>query len=438
MKPNIIFYFSDQQRWDTLNSVLMPNVWNLGEEGLFFENSFTCQPVCGPARACLQTGQYATENHCYWNGIALNENTKTLADYFNDNGYDTAYIGKWHLASDRYPGIGIHCEKTAVPKKRQGGYKYWRAADILEFTSHGYDGYVFDENGNRLDFTGYRADCINDFAIEYIDKHNNDKPFFMFVSQLEPHHQNDTGHFEGPTDIIDKFRDYPLPEDLTFLKGDYKKEYPDYLAAIHTLDKNVGKLVKALKDKGLYDNTVIVYTSDHGCHFKTRNSEYKRSCHDSSIHTPLVFGGGAIKKSDPTDCLASLIDIPPTLLSLADIEIPECYSGNILPVVNKKVPERDCVFVQISESHIGRAVRTKKWKYSARAIGSGWHKPKAIHYFDDYLYDMENDSHEKNNLANNEKYESIISQMRDLLAREMINAGEKKPVFHKPLKAKKY
>lgn len=438
MKPNIIFYFSDQQRWDTLNSVLMPNVWNLGEEGLFFENSFTCQPVCGPARACLQTGQYATENHCYWNGIALNENTKTLADYFNDNGYDTAYIGKWHLASDRYPGIGIHCEKTAVPKKRQGGYKYWRAADILEFTSHGYDGYVFDENGNRLDFTGYRADCINDFAIEYIDKHNNDKPFFMFVSQLEPHHQNDTGHFEGPTDIIDKFRDYPLPEDLTFLKGDYKKEYPDYLAAIHTLDKNVGKLVKALKDKGLYDNTVIVYTSDHGCHFKTRNSEYKRSCHDSSIHTPLVFGGGAIKKSDPTDCLASLIDIPPTLLSLADIEIPECYSGNILPVVNKKVPERDCVFVQISESHIGRAVRTKKWKYSARAIGSGWHKPKAIHYFDDYLYDMENDPHEKNNLANNEKYESIISQMRDLLAREMINAGEKKPVFHKPLKAKKY
>lgn len=438
MKPNIIFYFSDQQRWDTLNSVLMPNVWNLGEEGLFFENSFTCQPVCGPARACLQTGQYATENHCYWNGIALNENTKTLADYFNDNGYDTAYIGKWHLASDRYPGIGIHCEKTAVPKKRQGGYKYWRAADILEFTSHGYDGYVFDENGNRLDFTGYRADCINDFAIEYIDKHNNDKPFFMFVSQLEPHHQNDTGHFEGPTDIIDKFRDYPLPEDLTFLKGDYKEEYPDYLAAIHTLDKNVGKLVKALKDKGLYDNTVIVYTSDHGCHFKTRNSEYKRSCHDSSIHTPLVFGGGAIKKSDPTDCLASLIDIPPTLLSLADIEIPECYSGNILPVVNKKVPERDCVFVQISESHIGRAVRTKKWKYSARAIGSGWHKPKAIHYFDDYLYDMENDPHEKNNLANNEKYESIISQMRDLLAREMINAGEKKPVFHKPLKAKKY
>lgn len=438
MRPNIIFYFSDQQRWDTLNSTLMPNVWELGENGVLFSDSYTCQPVCGPARACLQTGQFATENRCFWNGIALKENTKTLADYFNENGYDTAYIGKWHLASDRYPGIGIHCEKTAVPRERQGGYKYWHAADILEFTSHGYDGYVFDENGKKIDFTGYRADCINDFAIEYINNHNGEKPFFMFVSQLEPHHQNDRGHFEGPTDMIDKFRDYPLPEDLTFLNGNYKDEYPDYLAAIHSLDENMEKLVKTLKDKGIFDNTVIVYTSDHGCHFKTRNAEYKRSCHDSSIHTPLVFGGGAVNKSDVLDCLVSLIDIPPTLLSLADISIPETYSGNILPVNKKDVPERDCVFIQISESQVGRAVRTKEWKYSARALGSGWYKPNAVHYFDDFLYDLKNDPYEKNNLVNNKNCEKILNQMRALLAREMVNAGEKKPIFHKPLKTRKY
>lgn len=438
MKPNIIFYFSDQQRWDTLNSTLMPNVWKLGEDGLLFENSFTCQPVCGPARACLQTGRYATQNQCYCNGIALNEGTKTLADYFNENGYDTAYIGKWHLASDRYPGIGVHCERTAVPRKRQGGYKYWRAADILEFTSHGYDGYVFDEDGNKIDFIGYRADRINDFAIEYINNHNNEKPFFMFVSQLEPHHQNDRGHFEGPKDTIDNFRNYPLPEDLTFLNGNYKEEYPDYLAAIHSLDENVGRLVLALKEKGIYDNTVIIYTSDHGCHFKTRNAEYKRSCHDSSIRTPLVFGGGAVNKGEPLDRLVSLIDIPPTLLSLADIEIPESYSGNILPVFKNGVAERDCVFIQISESHIGRAIRTKKWKYSARAIGSGMFKSGATNYFDDFLYDLEKDPHEKNNLVSNKRYENILHLMRALLAREMVKAGEKKPIFHKPLKTKKH
>lgn len=438
MKPNIIFYFSDQQRWDTLNSFLMPNVWELGEEGVLFEESYTCQPVCGPARACLQTGQYATQNKCYWNGIALSEDTKTLADHFNENGYDTAYIGKWHLASDRYPGIGLHCEKTAIPAERLGGYKYFRGADVLEFTSHGYDGYVFDEKGSRIDFKGYRADCINDFALEYIENHNNEKPFFMFVSQLEPHHQNDRGHFEGPTDTIDDFRNYPIPDDLAFLSGDYEAEYPDYIAAINRLDENVGKLVNVLKGKGIYDNTVIVYTSDHGCHFKTRNMEYKRSCHDSSIHTPLVFGGGAVEKSEVKDCLASLIDLPPTLLRLADIPVPDSYSGRVLPVNDMKSSERDCVFVQISESHVGRAVRTKDWKYSARAIGSGWHKHSAVHYFDDFLYDLKNDPCEKINLVNNENYAEKIAEMRTLISREMVNAGEKKPVFHKPLKVNKY
>ncbi len=438
MKPNIIFYFSDQQRWDTLNSSLMPNVWELGEEGVLFENSFTCQPVCGPARACLQTGQFATENRCYWNGIALQEDAKTLADYFNENGYDTAYIGKWHLASDRYEGIGVHCEKTAVPPQRQGGYKYWRAADVLEFTSHGYDGYVFDGNGNQIDFKGYRADCINDFAVEYVNNHSGDKPFFMFVSQLEPHHQNDSGHFEGPIDKVDDFREYPLPEDLTFLKGNYREEYPDYLAAIHSLDENVGRLVKALKDKGLYENTVIVYTSDHGCHFKTRNDEYKRSCHDSSIHTPLVFGGGAVDKDEVMNCLVSLIDIPPTLLSLAEIEVPKTYSGNILPVNRKDVPERDCVFVQISESQVGRAVRTKDWKYSARALGSGNTKHSALIYYDDFLYDLKNDPNERHNLVNDKEHLDILRKMRGLLAREMVKAGEKKPIFLKPLKVRSF
>ncbi len=438
MKPNIIFYFSDQQRWDTLNESLMPNVWELGEEGLLFENSYTCQPVCGPARACLQTGQYATENRCYWNGIALEEDVKTMADYFNENGYDTAYIGKWHLASDRYPGKGVHCEKTAVPKGRQGNYKYWRAADILEFTSHGYDGYVFDEDGNKIDFKGYRADCINDFALEYINNHDSDKPFFMFISQLEPHHQNDRGHFEGPKEMIENYRDYPLPEDLTFLKGNYKEEYPDYLAAIHSLDINVGRLIDTLKEKGIYENTIIVYTSDHGCHFKTRNAEYKRSCHDSSIHTPLVFGGGAVRKDENVESLVSLIDIPPTLLSLAGIPVPESYSGNILPVNRNDAPERDCVFIQISESQIGRAIRTKDWKYSARAIGSGMLEHSSSIYFDDFLYDLRNDPHEKNNLVNNKMYADVIKEMRELLSREMVKVGEKKPKFYKPLVKHKF
>lgn len=89
---------------------------------------------------------------------------------------------------------------------------YWRAADVLEFTSHGYDGYVFDENNNRIDFKGYRADCINQFALDYLDQYTGEKPFFMTVSQIEPHHQNDHNHYEGPNGSKQRFADFVLPK----------------------------------------------------------------------------------------------------------------------------------------------------------------------------------------------------------------------------------
>ncbi len=424
-RPNIIFYFSDQQRWDTVTPDLTPNLENLASEGIKFTNSFTCQPVCGPARACLQTGVYATQNKCYWNGIPLPENTKPLAEYFNEAGYDTAYIGKWHLASDRYPGIGLHCESTAVPKSKQGGYKYWRAADVLEFTSHGYDGYVFDGEGNKIDFTGYRADCINDFALEYLDNRDKEKPFFLFVSQLEPHHQNDRHCYEGPKETVENYRGYPIPDDLNFLKGDYKESYPDYIAAINRLDENVGRLVQKLRDIGEYENTVIVYTSDHGSHFKTRNAEYKRSCHDSCTHIPLLIFGGGFESGKIDERLVSLIDLPPTLLRAAGIEIPESYEG--FPLQDET--ERDHVFIQISESQVGRAIRTKRHKYSVRALGSGNVLHSSPIYFEDFLYDLEKDPIEKNNLVKDPEYKQVRKELKQMLIKQMTEVGEKKPII---------
>ena len=424
-RPNIIFYFSDQQRWDTVTPDLTPNLENLASEGVKFTNSFTCQPVCGPARACLQTGVYATQNKCYWNGIPLPENTKPLAEYFNEAGYDTAYIGKWHLASDRYPGIGLHCESTAVPKSKQGGYKYWRAADVLEFTSHGYDGYVFDGEGNRIDFTGYRADCINDFALEYLDNRDKEKPFFLFVSQLEPHHQNDHHCYEGPKETVENYRGYPIPDDLNFLKGDYMESYPDYIAAINRLDENVGRLVQKLRDIGEYENTVIVYTSDHGSHFKTRNAEYKRSCHDSCTHIPLLIFGGGFEGGKIDERLVSLIDLPPTLLRAAGVEIPESYEG--FPLQDET--ERDHVFIQISESQVGRAIRTKRYKYSVRALGSGNVLHSSPIYFEDFLYDLEKDPIEKNNLVKDPEYKQVRKELKQMLIKQMTEVGEKKPII---------
>ena len=151
--PNyIIFYFTDQQRWDTCGCFgqpldITPNLDKLAQEGVKFDNAFSPQPVCGPCRALFQTGKYPTETGCFRNNIMLPAGVKTLANYIEEAGYETAYIGKWHLASDgelEKPPTIDHTI-TAIPKELRGGYTgYWRAADVLEFTSHGYDGYVFD------------------------------------------------------------------------------------------------------------------------------------------------------------------------------------------------------------------------------------------------------------------------------------------------------
>lgn len=428
---NIIFYFSDQQRWDTVNEEVTPNLMKLADEGVLFENSFTCQPVCGPARSCLQSGMYATETGCYTNGIALPQDITPLAEYFNRAGYQTAYIGKWHLGSDKYPGIGVHCEKAAIPKDRQGKYQYWRAADCLEFTSHGYDGYVFDGDGNKIDFTGYRADCINDFALEFLDKREKDKPFFLFVSQLEPHQQNDRNRFEGYKETIEKYKDYPLPDDLTFLKGDYKEMYPDYISAINRLDYNVGKLVAKLKQQGIYEDTIIIYTSDHGCHFKTRNMEYKRSCHESSIHTPLIIKGGGFEGGKRDNRLVSLIDLPPTMLSMAGIKTPPNFKGyDLTKETDDPETRRKCVFMQISESQCGRAVRTDRFMYSVKDLNpTGYLHENSKVYFEDYLYDLKKDPIEKHNLVKDPKYAHVRRELKYLLLEEIRKAGEEAPVI---------
>ena len=130
MRPNIVFFFSDQQRWDTCGCYgqklpVTPVLDQLAETGTLFENSYTCQPVCGPARACLQTGKFATQVGCFRNAISLPQNIQTLAGLFNESGYDTAYVGKWHLASDkRVAGCeDAHYETIAVPPERRGDYR---------------------------------------------------------------------------------------------------------------------------------------------------------------------------------------------------------------------------------------------------------------------------------------------------------------------------
>lgn len=415
-KPNIIFFFSDQQRADTICEEVTPNLCKMQSEGTTFSNAYTCQPVCGPARACLQSGVYATQNKCLINGIPLDISCtdKTLANCFNDAGYETGYIGKWHLAS-----LGVEQYRSCgVPENLRAGYKYWLAADLLEFSSDGFHGTLWDNDCKPVEFNDIRSDCLTSYAIDFI-KDNKDKPFFLFLSQLEPHHQNTSGKFECPTNAGERFKNMPYPEDLLGLDGDYESNYADYLACCSRLDFNAQRIEDTLKSLGIEDNTILVYTSDHGCHFKTRNSEYKRSCHSASTHIPLIFKGPQIPKNKRSDKVVSLIDLPPTLLKLAGIPIPQSYMG--YPVFDDF--ERDCALIQISESHNGRCITTKQYIYSVKLV-----EGNSI-YEDDYLYDKYKDKAEHRNLINDPQYAKIKAIMRELLIREMVNAQEPEPLI---------
>lgn len=441
-RPNILFYFTDQQRWDTLGCYgqklnVSPVLDGLAREGVLFEEAYTPQPVCGPCRALFQAGLYPTRTGCYINHVALPSNVKTLADYFTEAGYDTGYVGKWHLASEE----GADYRTAPVPPERRGGYRgFWRAADVLEFTSHGYGGYVYDEAMRRHDFSGYRADAVTDFALEYLDRQDGRAPFFLTVSHIEPHHQNDRGHYEGPEGSRERFGGFELPGDLAALGGNAAKEYPDYLGACRSLDDNLGRVVQKLKEKGLYENTVLVYASDHGSHFHTRNrdahlnggDDYKRSCHSACLHVPLVVAGPGWRGGRRVRELVSTASLPKTLLAMAGVDVGSRMVGEDLRSVadGRLEGRRNAVFAQISESRVGRCVRTPEYLYSVYAPGKdGFQYPDSDEYADDFLYDLTRDPFELNNLAADPGTRPLREELGRLLCAEMVRAGERAPVI---------
>ena len=187
-----------------------------------------------------------------------------------------------------------------------------------------------------------------------------------------------------------------------------------------------------LKSLNMLDNTIILYTTDHGCHFKTRNGEYKRSCHESSVRLPTAIGGPGFEGGGQVRELVSLLDMPPTLLDAAGLPVPEQMQGHsVLPLVQKTATDwPDDVFMQISEAQVGRAVRTQRWKYCVNAPNKhGGRDAGSDTYEEQYLYDLEYDPYELTNLVAHESHARVREVMRARLIRRMTAAGEDAPTI---------
>jgi len=275
------------------------------------------------------------------------------------------------------------------------------------------------------------VDALTDAAIRYIDHHQAD-PFYLFVSYLEPHFQNRRDHYPAPTGYEEKYTGRWMPPDLAALGGSSHQHLGGYYGMVKRLDEALGRLLDALKSLGILDNTIVVFTTDHGNHFKTRNAEYKRSCHESSIRIPCAISGPGFEAGGQIRQLSNLLDLPPTLLDAAGIPVPEIMQGHsILPLVNhQKVDWDQEIFIQISESQVGRAIRTQRWKYSVVAENiSGSALPGADRYTEEYLYDLDADPYEMNNLVGLVSHRELANKLRDRLIQRMLQAGEAAPVI---------
>lgn len=428
-RPNVVLIISDQFRWDCVGANdrnplnLTPNLDAMAAEGTNFANAITNQPVCGPSRACLFTGMYATRNGVWHNGLPLPPESETFAKAFRAASYTANYVGKWHLAPEDHQD---QATLGPVPKQYRGGFDdFWEGCNVLELTSHPYEGTIWDSAGTPITFKDtYRVDFITDRVVRFL-RQKPREPFLLVISYLEPHFQNDCNCFVAPTGYADRYGNTFIPRDLSFFPGDWQEQLPDYYGCIARVDENVGRLRQELTSLGIAKHTLLAFLSDHGCHFRTRNAEYKRSGHESSVHVPLLVTGPGLDKGRTVKELVSHIDVAPTLLEAAGIPAPSSIQGkSFLRLADERAPNwRDEVFIQISESMTGRALRTPQWTYVVTEPDGKSHE-SASTYLEYQLYDLFADPHQLVNLAGRRETRDISAHLRERLLSRMKEAGE--------------
>lgn len=479
-RPNIIVFHSDQFRWDFVCAAgqnpmdFTPNLDAMYRRGTVFQNFITNQPLCAPSRSCLWTGQYATTTGVWKNGPALRTDAITLATVLTKAGYSANYIGKWHQAPagagpvpPAYRGTSVSKLEFggrtvelwglgAVPQEYRGGFTgYWLAANLPEMSTEPYNSQFWDNDGKPVHYGNdvYRVDFLTGMAESFL-RQKHDKPFLLVLSQLEPHQQNgpcgdeDVYGFVPPRGYAKKFRSPYVPPDLRFFPGDWPYELNNYYGDVKAIDESLGRIFKTLKEQNLEDNTIVIFTSDHGCHFRTRNQEYKRSPHESSVHVPLMIQGPGFNNRQIIPELVSMIDVTPSILDLLGLSLPPSMQGrSFIPLLHGEKAREEWpneVFIQISESETARALRTPEWTYVALAPEANPARDSgSLHYRDYQLYNNRADPSQLVNMAGRldtrwpsktllhyigeRSMPEVTAHLRKRLIDRMVQAGEERP-----------
>ncbi len=430
-RPNIVLIISDQFRGDCIGALglnpmnLTPNLDRMAAGGVLFRSAYCNQPVCAPARGSIFTGQYPSRHGVWRNAIKLPEDANTLAKSLRASGYSANYMGKWHLGTND-PNIPREQHGPVKPSERGGFLDLWEASNELEWTSHAYEGNLYDNDGKPIHWSGqYRTDFMTARAQRFLQSVK--QPFLLTLSYLEVHHQNDSDTFDPPREYKGRYSNPFIPPDLRPLPGSWPSQLADYFACVAKMDETVGSIRKTLAETGLAKNTILAFISDHACHFKTRNAEYKRSPHDSSIHIPLIIEGPGFNRGIQVPELVSQVDLTPSLLTAAEVPVPASMQGHsFLPLLDRKTGGwRNETYFEMAEFVTGRGLRTPQYTYAAMAPKEpGWKAaPSAARYVEYALYDNYADPWQHVNLAGRATHRAIAADLRKRLVERIREAS---------------
>jgi len=438
-KPNLIYLFADQLRYKSCGyagdrRAITPNIDSLARESVNFCNAVSNMPVCSAYRASLFTGKYPTTTGMVINELRMNTNHTCFGHVLTRAGYETGYIGKWHLYANQ---LGHHedVRNSFVPPgpDRLGFDGYWAAYNFHHIY---YNAYYHTNSPEKIPYPegAYEPDAQTDMAIDFVQKQAaSSKPFSLFVSYGTPHDPWKVDNI--PQKYLDMFKGVDFPNPVNYI--DHDDKYADqwgrispaqrkklqqwrriYYAMVTNLDWNIGRLLAAVERAGIADNTIIVFTSDHGEMFGAQGRKAKNIFYEEAARIPfLVRWPGRIQPASLCDTAFATVDIMPTVLSLMHLPVPKEVEGSDVShcALGIEGPEPRAAFMQNTgacalweDGHEWRALRDKRYTYAIYRVDRS-----------ELLFDNLNDPYQQINLAGDRRFADTIGGFRDMLKEKM-------------------
>jgi arylsulfatase A-like enzyme len=440
-KPNILFVFDDQLRADVCGvyggrDIQTPHIDRLAGQGATFTNSISSCPLCTPYRGMVQTGRYPSHSGIVMNFVEANpiQNPHCLAHVFTASGYDTGFIGKWHLSSGWRREEGLYEPNQAAveayreknpeteyvaPGPGRLGYEHWQA---FNFHTAFNDYYFYEDEPKRLFSGRYETDTEIDQAIAYMKRHGNSvRPFLLCVAPHPPHppfapEYIPEGYLEQVPEDIHWSPNVPADNPRKLIEMRY------YLAMAKNVDDNLGRLMQYLDDSGLAEETIVIFTSDHGEMHGSHGRLNKMVPYAEAMNIPLIIRWpNRIEAGSRVDALQTPMDHLPTLCGFSGTRIPREVDGADLSrlILGKEGDSRQDVLIGSYTSHWDffqtgtrwpewRGVRTKRYTYCRWLSG------------EEELYDNIEDPYQMKNLALSSGEPAVLKRLsgrlKDLLA----------------------